>query len=428
MKTVQLHNGTLTGEVRVPGDKSISHRSVMLGALAKGTTTISNFLTGADCLSTIEAFRALGVDIAVEGQDVTIESGGFHELVEPKHPIDLGNSGTTTRLLLGILAGLPHHVVLYGDASLTKRPMNRVTVPLREMGARIDGRDHGDKLPLSIRGGQLTPMTYTLPVNSAQVKSSILLAGLFTKGTTTVVEPVPTRDHTERMLKAFGVEVNREGNDISVVGNQEMSGTKLEVPGDISSAAFFLVGAAMTDGSDLTIRDVGLNPTRTGIVDVLERMGASINVTTTRYIGDEAIGDIQIKGSRLKAVTIGGDDIPALIDELPIIALLASQAEGETVIKDAEELRWKETDRIEAVVQTLSKMGVHIKGTSDGMVINGSEEPLKGGTFETYHDHRMGMMIAMASLLTEDPVHIQNPEVIDVSFPTFFNDLESLTN
>jgi len=427
IKFTQQYDSSLQGTVSVPGDKSISHRAIMLAALANGKTTIQNFLTGEDCLTTLQAFHQMGVSISREGQNVTVIGEGVHGLKEAKEPLYLGNSGTTTRLLLGILAGIPHHYCIYGDQSLTKRPMDRVTIPLREMGARIDGREGGNLLPISVRGGSLHPISYTLPVNSAQVKSSILLAGLLTEGITEVIEPVPTRDHTERMLKAFQVNVKREGKSVFLEGNQPLKATDIEVPGDISSAAFFLCGAAMKKGSSLTIKDVGLNPTRTGIIDVLKRMGANLSVSVERYVGDEPIGNITVIGDALQGVTISGDDIPRLIDELPIIALAASQAKGTTVIKDASELRFKETDRIQAVVDTLSKMGVKISGTDDGMIIEGSRDSLHGGEFDSYHDHRMGMMIAMASMLTKESITLYDEECISISYPSFFKDFDSLT-
>ncbi|KGX84091.1 3-phosphoshikimate 1-carboxyvinyltransferase [Pontibacillus marinus] len=423
----QKEESSIKGTISVPGDKSISHRAIMLAALANGESKIKNFLTGEDCLSTLQAFEDMGVSIKRDGQSVSVTGEGLNGLKEAKVPLDLGNSGTTTRLLLGILAGTPNHYCIYGDQSLTKRPMDRVTLPLREMGAKIDGREDGNLLPISVRGGSLKPISYTLPINSAQVKSSVLLAGLFAEGVTKVIEPVPTRDHTERMLKAFQVDVTRAGNEISLKGNQTLIATDIEVPGDISSAAFFLCAAAMKKGSHITVKDVGLNPTRTGVVDVLKRMGANLSVSTNRYIGDEPIGDITVDGGNLKGMTISGDDIPRLIDELPIIALVASQAKGKTVIQDARELRLKETDRIQAVVDTLSKMGVSISGTEDGMIIEGRQGPLNGGTFNSYHDHRIGMMVAIASLLTDESVTLTDEECISISYPSFFEDFGSLT-
>ncbi|MFC0523160.1 3-phosphoshikimate 1-carboxyvinyltransferase [Pontibacillus salicampi] len=416
----------LSGTITVPGDKSISHRSIMLSALAEGTSTITNFLTGEDCLSTIDAFRKMGISIQRDHSTVTVHGEGLYGLKESMEPINLGNSGTTARLILGILAGTPNHYCLYGDTSLSVRPMDRVTVPLSKMGARFDGNQEGRLLPLSVRGQELTPLDYTLPINSAQVKSAILLGGLFADGTTKVTEPVPTRDHTERMLKGYGVKVKKEHNTISLDGKQTLYAMDVEVPGDISSAAFFLCAAAMKEGSDIVVKDIGLNPTRTGVLDMLERMGASISIQVTRHIGDEPIGDVTVKGSNLSAISISGEDIPRLIDELPILALVASQAKGKTVITDAQELRYKETDRIQAVVDTLQQMGVEIEGTEDGMVIHGSTKPLQGGTYHSFKDHRIGMMIAVASLLTEDDIHLQEADAINISYPNFFEHMDSL--
>lgn len=417
---------SLRGTLRVPGDKSISHRSIMLGSLAEGKTTVKHFLTGEDCITTINVFRAMGVQIQQNDDEVTIDGKGLNGLSEAVEPLNLGNSGTTTRLLLGILAGIPNHYSLFGDTSLSKRPMNRVVDPLREMGATIDGREHGNLLPLSIRGQALKPIHYRLPVNSAQVKSAVLLAGLFAEGTTTVMEPVKTRDHTERLLEAFGVKVVREDDLIHLEGGQTLTGVDIEVPGDISSAAFFMCAAALKKDSEVTLKDVGLNPTRTGIIDVLKDMGVSMEINTTRHIGDEPVGDITVKGGTLNGATLSGELIPRLIDELPIIALLASRAEGKTIIKDAEELRYKETDRIKAVVDTLNQMGVKADATQDGMVIEGSSNPLKGGVFSSYHDHRIGMMVAVASLVCEEEIILENPSCISISYPNFFEDLDSL--
>ncbi|GGC99512.1 3-phosphoshikimate 1-carboxyvinyltransferase [Pontibacillus salipaludis] len=418
---------SLNGTIHVPGDKSISHRAIMLGSLAEGRTTVKRFLTGEDCLTTIKVFQSMGVPIEQNDDEVRIDGKGLHGLSESVTPLNLGNSGTTTRLLLGILAGTPNHYTLFGDPSLSKRPMNRVVDPLREMGALIDGREHGNLLPLSIRGQGLKPIHYRLPVNSAQVKSAILLAGLFANGTTTVMEPVKTRDHTERMLEAFGVKVKREGDLIHISGGQTLTGVDIEVPGDISSAAFFMCAAALKENSEITLKDVGLNPTRTGIVDVLNNMGVSMTINTTRHIGDEPVGDITVKGGPMHGTTLSGDLIPRLIDELPIIALVASRAEGKTIIKDAEELRYKETDRIQAVVDTLKQMGAKVEATKDGMIIEGSTNPLNGGTYSSYHDHRIGMMVAVASVVCEEKIILDNPSCISISYPNFFDHLDALS-
>ncbi|UFU01378.1 3-phosphoshikimate 1-carboxyvinyltransferase [Radiobacillus kanasensis] len=416
-------SSSLKGTLSVPGDKSISHRAVIFGSLAKGTTTITHFLNGEDCLRTIDAFREMGVPIEVKGDTVKIEGNGVDALQEPLHPLYLGNSGTTTRLLLGVLAGLPFHVTIHGDDSLTKRPMDRIVHPLRQMGAYMDGREKGKYLPLSIRGGKLNPIHYQSPVKSAQVKSGVLLAGLLTEGKTSVTELAATRDHTEHMLTAFGGTIKKDGLTSTINGNQSLTGTQIDVPGDISSAAFFLAAAAIVKGSKLVLSDVGINPTRTGIIDVLQKMGATMKVVQQREIGGEPVGDITIEYSTLQGIEIDGEIIPRIIDEIPIIALLASQAKGKTVIRDAEELKFKETDRIEAVVNTLSALGVSIQGTEDGMVISG-EQTLKGATVDSYGDHRIGMMIAVASLLSKEPVTLKNSECIAVSYPSFFDDLD----
>src|SRR5699024_9072255 len=347
MQPIELKQTTnpLKGTLAIPGDKSISHRSIMLGSLAKGTTNVSNFLDGDDCMHTVEAFKNMGVHITVENTDVTIESEGAQNLRAPKVPLYFGNSGTTARLMIGLLAGLPFFSSIYGDPYLTERPMSRVTEPLKQMNASIVGRDNGNLLPLAIDGKSLTGMTYELPVKSAQVKSAVLLGGLYADSKTTVIEIDKTRDHTERMLKEFGAHVEVDGNTVQLAGNQSLVATDIQVPGDISSAAFMLTAAAIVEGSELTLTDVGLNETRTGIIDILEQMGADLTFERVRVVNEEKIGDITIKYKPLQSTTVQGEIIPRLIDEIPLIALLASQAEGKTVIKDAEELRVKETDR-----------------------------------------------------------------------------------
>lgn len=417
----------LRGEIAVPGDKSISHRAVMFGALANGTTRVTNFLTGEDCLSTIDCFRKMGVAITQQGNEVIIEGKGIDGLKEPTHILNVGNSGTTTRLLLGILAACPFHACLIGDDSIAKRPMDRVTKPLKQMGAHIDGREQGRYTPLAIRGGQLQPITYHSPVASAQVKSAILLAGLHADGTTTVIEPHQSRDHTERMLRAFGADVRVDGLSVSITGRQTLRAIDIEVPGDISSAAFFLVAGAIVPNSEITLKHVGINPTRTGIIDVLKDMGADVSIENVRHEESEPVADITVRTSTLKATRIGGDIIPRLIDEIPIIALLATQAEGTTVITDANELKVKETDRIATVVSELRKLGAHIEATEDGMIIHG-KTPLHANDVlvDSYGDHRIGMMLAIASCITKGHVTLQRPEAIAVSYPTFFDHLRIL--
>ena len=343
----------LKGEVHVPGDKSISHRAIMLSALAKGTTRISNFLDGEDCLHTISIFKQLGVSIEQQGTKVLVTSDGFSSFQEPLVPLYFGNSGTTARLMLGILCNLPFHTVLYGDPYLTVRPMDRVVIPLRKMGAQIDGRKKGSYLPLAIRGSSLQGITYDIPVKSAQVKSAILLAGLLAEGKTVVTELAKTRDHTENMLHAFGANIIVEGNKITISNDEPLTPVDIVVPGDISSAAFFLVAAAIVPNSEIMLRNVGLNETRTGIIDVLQSMGADLAIVNKRASGGEPVGDIIVRYKEIEGTEIDGDLIPRLIDEIPIIALLATQAKGKTIISNAEELRVKETDRIKAVVEVL---------------------------------------------------------------------------
>ena len=426
-QSLKYNQNSLNGEIIVPGDKSISHRSVMFGAIAKGVTTVTGFLMGEDCLSTVSCFRQLGVDIEQTDEQLIINGNGLNGLKEPEEVLNVGNSGTTIRLLMGILAGRDFHSTVLGDESIGKRPMTRVTKPLTEMGAIIDGRENGEYPPLSIRGGDIHGIVYHPPVASAQVKSSILLAGLQAKGVTTVVEPEKSRDHTERMIRQFGGQVEEEGLAVSVSGGQELKGTTIHVPGDISSAAFFLVAGAIVPNSTITLKNVGLNPTRTGIIDVMKEMGADlkIDVKSTDDLM-EPVGDLTIQTSNLKGITIGGELIPRLIDEIPVIALLATQAEGETIIKDAHELKVKETNRIDTVVNELSKLGANITATDDGMIIKGRNH-LKGGhTVSSHGDHRIGMMLAIAALICDNEVQLQQKEAIAVSYPTFFNDLENL--
>ncbi|MGA4720044.1 3-phosphoshikimate 1-carboxyvinyltransferase [Fictibacillus nanhaiensis] len=417
----------LKGSIKVPGDKSISHRAVMFGSIAEGTTTIDGFLTGEDCLSTISCFKKLGVTIQQEGEKVTVEGKGIAGLTPPSEDLYVGNSGTTIRLMLGILANTPFESTLTGDESIAKRPMNRVTKPLKEMGAAIDGNDTGNKVPLHIKGGETRGIHYTSPIASAQVKSAIILAGLDGEGTTSVEEPFKSRDHTERMLKAFGVEVETDELTVSVAGGQKLKGTHIEVPGDISSAAFFLVAGAIVPNSEITLKKVGLNPTRTGILDVLKDMGADITYQNINEEASEPFGDLLIKSSELKGTVIQGDLIPRLIDEIPIIALAATQAEGKTIIRDAHELRVKETDRIETVVNELKKMGADIEATEDGMIIHGKSS-LRGASVQSYGDHRIGMMLSVAACIAEGETTLKNSEAIAVSYPSFFEQLNVLSS
>ncbi|WRP05067.1 3-phosphoshikimate 1-carboxyvinyltransferase [Rossellomorea aquimaris] len=414
----------LNGELHVPGDKSISHRAVMFGSVAEGKTVIHNFLMGEDCLSTIECFRKLGVDIRVTNEEVIVSGEGWDHLSEPQDILDVGNSGTTTRLIMGILAGRPFHSVLIGDDSIAKRPMKRVTEPLKKFGTKIDGRSEGNYTPLSIRGGGLKGIKYTLPVASAQVKSALLLAGLQAEGTTEIQEPEKTRNHTEKMIIEFGGHIERRGDTIKVKGGQVLKGTEVYVPGDISSAAFFMVAAAIVPNSRVLLKNVGLNETRVGIVEVMKKMGASIEIMERSKSG-EPIGDILVESSDLTGIEIGGDLIPSLIDEIPVIALLASQAKGRTIIKDAEELKVKETNRIDAIVQELGNLGADIQGTEDGMIIEG-KTPLHGGEVHSWGDHRIGMTLAVASLITSSDVFLEGADAVNISYPTFFEHINKL--
>ncbi|MEK4285133.1 3-phosphoshikimate 1-carboxyvinyltransferase [Ureibacillus sp. FSL K6-0165] len=415
----------LEGIITVPGDKSISHRAVMFGAIAEGKTTVTGFLPGEDCLSTIDCFRKLGVDIQVDGTNVEINSPGMDGWQEPKEVLYTGNSGTTTRLMLGILAGTNFHSVMTGDASIGKRPMGRVTNPLKQMGAKINGRENGQYTPIAIQGTALKAIDYTMSVASAQVKSAILLAGLRAEGTTIVREKEISRDHTERMLQQFGAKIDVKDGVISLEGGQRLHGTHVDVPGDISSAAFFLVAGAIVPNSEIVLKNVGINPTRAGIIEVMQQMGANVTVDQELSDAAEPTATITIRTSNLKRTTIEGDIIPRLIDEIPIIALLATQAEGTTIIRDAEELKVKETDRITAVVTELKKLGADITATDDGMIINGPTS-LKGAKLSTYGDHRIGMMAAIASLITDSPIEIDDADCIAVSYPTFFEHLDLL--
>ncbi|HEY4554178.1 MAG TPA: 3-phosphoshikimate 1-carboxyvinyltransferase [Bacillaceae bacterium] len=425
-KILRLDQPTsLKGTFTVPGDKSISHRAIMFGSIAHGTTRVYGLLTGEDCLRTISCFRQLGVPIKMNGDYAEIEGRGLEGLEEPDEVLDVGNSGTTIRLMLGILANLPFHVIIKGDASIAKRPMDRVTIPLRQMGASIDGRKNGNFTPISIRGGGLKGIEYVSPVASAQVKSAVLLAGLAADGTTAVIEPESSRDHTERMLREFNCDVMEEGNKKSIKGHQRLQGATIYVPGDISSAAFFLVAGAVIPGSELSIRNVGLNPTRTGILDVLKKMGAEVSIEGNEDDPGEPAGNLNVKHSPLKGAVIEGDLIPRLIDEIPIIALAATQAEGVTVIKDAAELKVKETNRIDTVVNELSKMGAKIEATEDGMIIHGKTR-LHGAAVDSHGDHRIGMMLAIAACLASGETKLENCEAISVSYPGFFEQLDQL--
>lgn len=415
----------LNGQIKVPADKSISHRSIMFGAIAKGTTTVKNFLRGEDCLSTLNGFKELGVPIEDDGQTITIQGVGFEGLKPALGPIDLGNSGTSIRLMMGILAGTNFQTTLFGDEYLNRRPMQRVMAPLKQMGAHLVGFENTQYPPISIQGAKLAPITYEMSVASAQVKSAIIFAALQAQGTSTIIEKEPSRNHTEQMIKQFGGEIEVSGKTIRVTGPQQLTGQEVIVPGDISSAAFFIVAAAILKNSQVVLKNVGINPTRTGILDVLEAMGGTFKLSEIDEANESAT--ITVSSSTLKATTIQGADIPRLIDELPIIALLATQAEGTTIIKDAQELKVKETNRIDATCEELQKLGANIEPTDDGMIIHGPVQ-LHGGKVSSRGDHRIGMMLQIAALLTEEIVELDKAEAVAVSYPHFFEDLASLIN
>ncbi|WP_171378540.1 3-phosphoshikimate 1-carboxyvinyltransferase [Enterococcus cecorum] len=415
----------LNGQIEVPADKSISHRSIMFGAIAKGTTTVKNFLRGEDCLSTLNGFKELGVPIEDDGQTITIQGVGFEGLKPALGPIDLGNSGTSIRLMMGILAGSNFQTTLFGDEYLNRRPMQRVMAPLNQMGAHLVGFENTQYPPISIQGAKLAPITYEMPVASAQVKSAIIFAALQAQGTSTIIEKEPSRNHTEQMIKQFGGEIEVSGKTIRVTGPQQLTGQEVIVPGDISSAAFFIVAAAILKNSQVVLKNVGINPTRTGILDVLEAMGGTFELSEIDEANESAT--ITVSSSTLKATTIQGADIPRLIDELPIIALLATQAEGTTIIKDAQELKVKETNRIDATCEELQKLGANMEPTDDGMIIHGPVQ-LHGGKVSSRGDHRIGMMLQIAALLTEKIVELDKAEAVAVSYPHFFEDLASLIN
>lgn len=415
----------LKGTIRVPGDKSISHRSIIFGSLAKGETKVYDILRGEDVLSTIQVFRDLGVSIQDDGDVIRIQGVGFQGLQVPTAPLDMGNSGTSIRLISGVLAGQDFSVTMVGDDSLSKRPMDRVAIPLRQMGVEIAGQGERDCPPLHEKGThQLHPIHYRLPVASAQVKSALIFAALQAEGESTIIEKEKTRDHTEDMIRQFGGEIQVDGKTIRIQGGQEFQGQTVIVPGDISSAAFWLVAGLILPDSVIKIENVGINQTRTGILDVIQEMGGDLTIEDR---DEKAVSaSLTVKTSSLKGIRIDGKLIPRLIDELPIIALLATQANGQTVIADAEELRVKETDRIQVVADSLNAMGANVVPTEDGMVITGPT-PLHGADLETFGDHRIGMMAAIAALLvSEGNVMLDRAEAINTSYPSFFEDLETL--
>ena len=398
------------GQIKVPGDKSISHRAVMLGSLANGVTEISGFLKGADCLSTIDCFRKMGIDIDINGENVTVHGNGLRGLKKPDEMLYTGNSGTTTRLLCGILAGQNFDTSITGDASIQKRPMGRVVKPLSMMGAKIEN----EYCPLYITGTKLHGIDYKMPVASAQVKTAIILAGLYADGETVIHEIEKSRDHTELMLSAMGADLTVDNLDITVKPTNDLTAVNVDVPGDISSAAFFLVLGAIMPNSQITVINVGINPTRTGIIDVLKDMGADITLENVHTSAGETVADITVRSSSLKGTTVGGDIIPRLIDELPIIAVAAVFADGQTVIKDAQELKVKETNRIRAVVDEFNKCGIDITETDDGMIINGGKS-IHGADFKTYGDHRMAMSLTVLAQLADGESTLDDSDCACVS-------------
>ncbi|MCC6347694.1 MAG: 3-phosphoshikimate 1-carboxyvinyltransferase [Nitrospirales bacterium] len=444
-KTWELHKtGSLKGEITPPPDKSLSHRAVMFASLAEGTSRVRNFLRAEDPLSTLRAFRSLGIGISEEppgekasggevSGEVLIHGKGLHGLQEAFDVIDCGNSGTTVRLLAGILAGSPFFSVLTGDNSLKQRPMARVVSPLKAMGAEISGRAGDRYLPLAIRGGSLKAMEYVMPVASAQVKSCLILAGLYAEGTTVITEPLLSRDHTERMLAAMGAGISSEGLTVRVAGQalggggRELQPLDITVPADFSSAAFFLAAAFLVPGSDVLVKGVGINPTRTGLLDVLRQMGGSVTLHNEREVSGEPVADIHCSAADgLRAVTVGRESIPSLIDEFPILCILATQAEGTTEIRGAEELRVKESDRIRAMALELKKMGAELEEFPDGIAIRGKTK-LKGCAVESHDDHRIAMSLAVAALIAGGTTTIADASCVDISFPGFFGQLKALS-
>ncbi len=428
LRYVVRPGGQLSGAIRVPGDKSISHRSIMLGSIAEGTTEVYGFLEGEDALATLEAFRSMGVQI--EGPNdgvVKIQGVGLHGLKEPEGELYVGNAGTAMRLLAGLMAGQKFPVTLTGDRSLSRRPMNRVANPLREMGVNVDTAEDG-RPPMAIQGGQLSAIHYDMPMASAQVKSCVLLAGIYAGGKTSVVEPAPTRDHTERMLRGFGYDVVTEAGEasskgknkskkVSIVGGGKLSAISIDVPADISSAAFFMVAASISPGSDITLQHVGINPTRDGIINILKLMGADITLSNQSEVGGEPVADIRVRYVPLHGINIPEELVPLAIDEFPVLFVAAACAEGTTVLTGAEELRVKESDRIQVMADGLQSLGVDAEPTPDGMIVKGGQ--LTGGEVETHDDHRIAMSFTVAALRASGPIVVNNCAHVATSFPGF---------
>lgn len=419
MKTITVKKTKgLKGEIIVPGDKSISHRALMFASIAEGDTKIKGLLRGEDNMATLKAFRQMGIVIDESGDEFVVHGKGLYGLKEPEDFIDAGNSGTTIRLITGLLSGQTFFSTMTGDQYLRKRPMKRVIEPLSQMGAKIFGREGGSKAPLAIVGSKLKGITYNSPIASAQVKSAILLAGLYADGVTTVSEPTLSRDHSERMLAYFGAKLERHGVSVSITGGQRLVAKDIEVPGDISSAAFFMVNALITEDSDLLIKNVGINPTRTGIIDILKQMGGNLKIENSRDVCGEPVGDIRVKSSKLRGIEIKGDVVPRAIDELPVIAVAAAFAEGTTTIRDAKELRVKETDRIGTMAAELRKIGIEVEEREDGMIIKGGR-PIGTRDAKSHGDHRIAMSMAVAGLAADGEMLVADTECIDTSFPGF---------
>lgn len=417
----------LKGSFELIGDKSISHRAIMFSSISKGHNKISNFLMGEDCLSTISCFRKMGVDIQIDKKDVYVKGNGLYGLKRPNEILDVGNSGTTIRLMMGILAGNNFDATLIGDNSIAKRPMKRVTDPLRLMGCNIEGKDDANYTPIKIYGGNLKAIDYHMPVASAQVKSALILASLYANDTSFIYEKTKSRNHTEIMLKSFGADINVEDLKISINPVNELFSQDIYVPGDISSAAFIIVSALITKGSEVIIKNVGLNQTRTGIIDVVKNMNGDIEIINERLVGGELVGDLLVRYSpNLYATTIDKDIIPRLIDEIPVIAVLATQAEGTTIIKDAAELKVKESNRIKAMVDNLKTLGADIEELEDGMIIKGKAK-LNGGNIATFKDHRIAMAFSTLNLIIDEKIILDDKECINISFPGYFDLIKSLS-
>ncbi len=422
---IMKYTAPLKGELSVPGDKSISHRSVMFGALSQGLTEVENFLTGADCLSTISCFRQMGIDIVQNGPTVKIYGKGLHGLTAPEETLDAGNSGTTVRLMSGILSGQPFRSVITGDDSIQKRPMKRIMTPLTMMNAGISSIYNNGCAPLEINGGSLRGIHYKSPVASAQVKSCVLLAGLYADGITRVTEPVVSRNHSELMLRYFGADVSCEETTVSISPQPHLTGQKINVPGDISSAAYFIAAALLVPDSEVLIRNVGINPTRDGMLRVCKAMGADITVVKEDHSGAEPCADLLVRSSSLKGTVIEGEIIPTLIDEIPVIAVMAAFADGTTIIRDAAELKVKESDRIAVMTDNLTRIGCDVTATEDGMIIRGGRE-LCGASIDTKKDHRIAMSFAVAALACGGEMDIRDADCVNISYPGFYEDLGRL--